>query len=482
MVATTPVLRRLVEPSTGVADVEGWTTAVQRVLKGQAEILKVHECVRHRRLPGNLIRGGSSTYTDVRLRLRAQGAGRVRAHVWDCWDSRCTSPASGALVAMRDALRHRGPNGEGMTFVRAGHALDAGLVHAPGNHRTSDAGRQPMIDEPTGNAITFNGEICNYRELQNELAQIARPAAPGPTRGHSSGYAKYGPDAAYRFCGMFAFCILDKSRGLAWLCRDRLGIKPLYVARAKSGGLLFASEVRALIAVSDALIEKRASPQAIESFLAQGMVCGLDSLVEGVALVAPGESLLLDGTETSSGAGCTGVAEFVGPARTLEKDGSTAWPRAPSCDAPNLLADVPGVFLSSGWINGSRHRPEVYPEAPHDRIGFDQKRLMNGWRRGERSRTRDEARDKVPPRRGYALDTISPGAMDQPTIDGFNTYFVSRAPSVQDEGCLAASETNFRRIRVLPRRAPCSHAWRIISPRLQSGSGERPDSYFLALK
>ena len=74
-----------------------------------------------------------------------------------------------------------------------------------------------------------------------------------------------------RMRGMFAWCLLDADRGTAWLCRDRLGVKPLYFARPASGGLLFASEVRTLLAAGPpSVVGPRIDRAALESYLAQG--------------------------------------------------------------------------------------------------------------------------------------------------------------------------------------------------------------------
>ena len=82
-------------------------------------------------------------------------------------------------------------------------------------------------------------------------------------------YRVWGEGAVERFRGMFAWCLLDPGRGVAWLCRDRLGVKPLYLFRPASGGRLFASEVRALLAAGPALVPPVVSRGAVESFLAQ---------------------------------------------------------------------------------------------------------------------------------------------------------------------------------------------------------------------
>src|SRR5262249_15455768 len=208
-----------------------------------------------------------------------------------------------AAPRMLAAMRHRGPDDSGIEVVPdcRGQTFPAVLVHA----RLSildlaPAGHQPMADRPTGlgcrpNWVAYNGEVFNFADLHDDLAQAGWPChSRCDTEVILHAYRVWGETCVEKLRGMFAWCLLDAERGCAWFCRDRLGIKPLYLARPAAGGLLFASELRTLLAAGPELVPPRVNPSALESFLAQGAVCGLKSIVEGVELLAPGQSLFTD--------------------------------------------------------------------------------------------------------------------------------------------------------------------------------------------
>ena len=148
--------------------------------------------------------------------------------------------AIGRMVAVQ---RHRGPDDEGYWVDEDAHI-------ALGHNRlsiidVSSAGHQPMWSPCGRYALTFNGEIYNYRELRDALQ-------PYPFRSSSdfevllAAYAKWGPNCLDHFIGMFGFAIWDE-RNHTFLCRDRFGIKPFYYATHENS-FLFASEIKALLA------------------------------------------------------------------------------------------------------------------------------------------------------------------------------------------------------------------------------------------
>jgi asparagine synthase (glutamine-hydrolysing) len=205
------------------------------------------------------------------------------------------------------AIRHRGPDDQDTQRVLdprpAGAAPPAVLLHARlAILDLSPAGHQPMSDVPPPNSnlapnwITFNGEIFNFLDLQPEVARAGWPCRTRcDTEVILHGYRAWGEASLERFHGMFAWCLLDTTRGCAWLCRDRFGVKPLYLYRPRDGGgLIFASELRAILAAGSAVVPPDVSRPALESLLAQGAVYGPQSIVRGVELLGPGESLLLD--------------------------------------------------------------------------------------------------------------------------------------------------------------------------------------------
>ena len=249
------------------------------------------------------------------------------------------------IEAMTEALAHRGPDG-------------SGVWTAPGvgfGHRRlsiidlSDAAAQPMLTADRRVAISYNGEIYNYREVRAELEAKGHVfRTESDTEVILSAWREWGPDFLSRLNGMFAIALYDAGRDALLLARDRLGVKPLFWSRLPDGALTFASELKGLLA--HPLQRRRPSVQAIEDFLAFGYVPDDASIVEGVAKVPAGHYLLVRRGQ--------GVPEPVRwwnidfsspvskPARVLEEE---MIERLRAAVRSRMVADVPlGAFLSGG--------------------------------------------------------------------------------------------------------------------------------------
>ena len=335
------------------------------------------------------------------------------------------------------AVRHRGPDDEGIAqlgpTVTLVHTRLAILDPSP-------AGHQPMVScSTTGERPTwliFNGEIFNFQELQVELAQLGFPCR---TRSDSEvillAYRAWGPRCVERFVGMFAYCLVDLEQRIAHLYRDRLGIKPLYLCRPAGGGLAFASEVRALLALGPALVPPVVNPAALESYLAQGAVQGNDTLIRDVSQLPAGTTISVDittGAELSRQRYWqlpTSIDEDVDRCSAVERIGALAR------DAVRLrlISDVPiGLFLSGGIDSAALLTLAAEVGTGTLRtlsLGFDVEdfderpaaaRTAAAFRTDHRSLqlTGDDVLRALP-------DVLA--AMDQPTVDGTNTYFISRA-------------------------------------------------------
>jgi len=149
------------------------------------------------------------------------------------------------IIAMRDTLRHRGPDDEGAAVFENGSV-------ALGHRRLSfidlsPAGRQPMCNEDETVWIILNGEIYNYVELRTELEKhyhVFKTHTDTETIIH--GYEQWGFDVVNHLKGMFAFALLDLKNKQLFLARDRFGIKPLYYRHFNSC-FVFASELKAIL-------------------------------------------------------------------------------------------------------------------------------------------------------------------------------------------------------------------------------------------
>jgi asparagine synthase (glutamine-hydrolysing) len=192
-----------------------------------------------------------------------------------------------ALTAMTEAIVHRGPD-------EAGSLLEPGV--ALGMRRLSiidvAGSPQPVASEDGEVQAVFNGEIYNFAELRRELADRGhrlRTAGDGETIVHL--YEELGPRFVERLRGIFAIAIWDRPRRRLVLARDRMGVKPLYVAES-GDGLAFASEVKSLI--SGGLVEPALDPLAAELFMAWGFVPGPATLFSGVRKLAPATTLVYE--------------------------------------------------------------------------------------------------------------------------------------------------------------------------------------------
>jgi len=195
-------------------------------------------------------------------------------------------PDAGARVArMISAIAHRGPDGRGIltgTNFAFGHARLAII--------DLQSGAQPMTSTDGAVSIVHNGEIYNYAELTAELKAMGQDfATRSDTEVILNTYRVHGVRGFARLRGMFAFALWDQRLRCGWLVRDRYGIKPLFHTTDSEGRLMFASEVKALLAV----LGRRASldAEALHLLMNFRYVPGSRTLFRGVAQLAPGAML-----------------------------------------------------------------------------------------------------------------------------------------------------------------------------------------------
>lgn len=237
---------------------------------------------------------------------------------------------------------------------------------------------------------------------------------------------------------MFAWCLLDPARGTAWLCRDRLGVKPLYLFRPASGGLLFASEVRTLLAAGPELVPPKVSAAAVEGFLAQGAVPGRRAIVEGVELLAPGTSLVVDwGGREVQRKRYWSLAQNASPNTEPAGDRAAAVAELGKTLREavklRLISDVPlGLFLSGGIDSGALAAVATEVSGTKVRtlsVGFDVAAFDETDTAAAVAKELGTDHTAVPLTGEQMLADIPAAlaAVDQPTVDGFNTFIVSRA-------------------------------------------------------
>jgi asparagine synthase (glutamine-hydrolysing) len=186
-------------------------------------------------------------------------------------------------------IRHRGPDGEGTYFapgIAFGHTRLAIID-------LSAASDQPFIDDEAQLALSFNGEIYNYIELRDELKSRGhRFRSAGDTEVVLRAFEEWGTGCLAKLNGMFAFALWDNRKRTLLLARDRFGEKPLYIARSAKG-LIFASEMKAILAVRPELRE--ANHRAIYRYIARGdLDLDTESFFKGIESLPAASFLSVD--------------------------------------------------------------------------------------------------------------------------------------------------------------------------------------------
>jgi asparagine synthase (glutamine-hydrolysing) len=254
-------------------------------------------------------------------------------------------PVEAARVwAMADTLAHRGPDGSGVWT-----APGIGLGHRRLSIIDLETGDQPMRSADGELALTYNGEIYNFRELRAELEALGhRFATSSDTEVVLASWRQWGPSCLARFNGMFAFALYDAVEDCLFLARDRLGVKPLHIATLPDGALIFASELKGLLA--HPRLRRDPDPRAVEDFLAFGYVPDDSCLVAGVRKLPAGHYLLVRRGRAVPEPVRWWDVDFSSPSNAkpaaLEEE---LVERLREAVRSRMVADVPlGAFLSGG--------------------------------------------------------------------------------------------------------------------------------------
>lgn len=340
---------------------------------------------------------------------------------------------------MNEAQKHRGPDDQGIAKCEF-HGGEVVL----GNTRlaildTTSAGHQPMNDPVTGNWITYNGETYNFKDLRN---QIGRPwSSNTDTEVVLHAYGKFGVDTFRKLRGMFALALWDNQKQTLVLARDPLGIKPLYYY-ASENQFIFASELRALLATG--LIPRRLSAAGVDSYLASGSVEAPLTIIDGIKQLLPGHVLHVNVYDVRQ----IEVADkqfATGKPQSIEGNREDAVARLrhelEESVRLHLVSDVPlGVFLSGGMdssalvalMNHLGTRPKTFS------VVFDEAKFTEApFSRAvaERFNT-DHSEIRLSEDRLLEILPAAITSLDQPTMDGINTFVVSRA--VKSKGITVA--------------------------------------------
>jgi asparagine synthase (glutamine-hydrolysing) len=338
-------------------------------------------------------------------------------------------PDAGAVRRMARAMVHRGPDDEAF-YEDSGAMLGfrrLSIIDVAG-------GRQPLSNEDGSIRVVFNGEIYNHRELRTDLERrghVLHTNSDGEVISHL--YEELGDDLVDRLNGIFALAIWDVRRRHLVLARDPHGVKPLYYAETPAS-LVFASEIKALIASGQ--VSRELDPEAVAQYLQYQVVPPPGAIVRGVRALEPGRVLVRNGGPSKVRTYWTPPAERAGAITSAEEATHAVREGLENAVRSQLVAERPlGVFLSGG-VDSSAIVALAAREVPHRlktfSVGFagpDEEVLSEWpWARlvaeqydtdhHEFVLTEDLFRQALP---------ATLRAMDQPTSDGINSYWVSYA-------------------------------------------------------
>ncbi|MFC1680393.1 asparagine synthase (glutamine-hydrolyzing) [Pseudomonadota bacterium] len=342
------------------------------------------------------------------------------------------------LKRLKDSMHNRGPDGSGEWINAKG---SVGLAHTRlAIIDLSKKAAQPMASEDGKTIITFNGEIYNYPELKVELIQKGYHfKSNSDTEVLLNLYLEFGRDMLTKLRGMFAFAIWDEHESSLFCARDLYGIKPLYYCDDRTT-LRVASQVRTLLAAN--IDSREQDPAGLAGFYLFGHIPEPFTLYLSIKALPAGSTLTLEAGGHPKIERYSRVSEIYhcAPLQAREKMDSLGAIENALVDSVrhHMVSDVPvGLFLSAGIDSG-------LILALMARAGHDQIRTITVTFDDYSGLENDEApmAARVASTFGARHDTtvieeaeirsalpIFTEAMDQPSIDGLNTWLISRAAS-----------------------------------------------------
>lgn len=349
------------------------------------------------------------------------------------------------IHVMNELQKHRGPDGAGVwehKSVHENHGVMFGHRRLAIIDLTKD-GHQPMIDLVTGNCITFNGEIYNYRSLRDELiVQGESFKTKTDTEVILVAYRHWGESFVERLRGMFAFSLWDATKDKVIFCRDRLGIKPLYYyeKQDKNKTFLFSSELRTLL--KSGLVDRKLNPESLESYLWNGYVASQEStIIQDIKILPPGFCMTVSSI--------TGEVISKRKFWSLPKHSSSPQTNISNVSAVfeetmqlHMLSDVSlGIFLSGGVDSSAVAaiaKSQADTQVSTYNLSFDEALYDEATyaRQVAQSLGTDHHEIKLTQSDFNQNFTAAFESIDQPTFDGINTFFISKA--IKDAGITVA--------------------------------------------
>ncbi len=332
---------------------------------------------------------------------------------------------SQVVTRMTNKMIHRGPDDSGIwvdKIVAFGHRRLSIIDLSPG-------GAQPKIDPNSGNVITFNGEIYNYKKLKSELVDF-NFQTNSDTEVILAAYSKWGFECVKRLKGQFAFALWDSEKKLLFTVRDHMGEKPFYYY-LKNGLFIFSSEIRSLLASE--LISKKLNQDSIVDYLKYQSVNGPNTIVNDIfSLPAASYGIFRNGDfqikkywhiENIEKVKEDNYTSILGKTKSLFSDAVNG----------QMQSDVPlGAFLSGGIDSSAivaimaqlTDQPINTFNVSFDQSGFDESyyaKIIDKKYRNKHHQIDLKPQSLVE----HLPDILS--KMDSPSGDGPNTYIISHA-------------------------------------------------------
>ena len=346
---------------------------------------------------------------------------------------------SDGLEQMLNALKHRGPDdrGEEKFIQRNGLSLYLGhqrlSIIDPGQ-----GGHQPMSNDDSSLWISTNSEIYNYRELKNELQPMFNFRSNSDTEVLLKSYEAWGLNCLEKLRGMFAFAIWDSTNSQLILARDRLGIKPLYYY-SKNNIFIFSSELRAILKAK--IDQPSLSQTGIFKYLSYGRLGTPETILDSIVELPPGHFLIIDNNGIK-------IQKYWDPF----KKSSPLYIDTPIVEQIgdcledvvrlHLISDVSlGAFLSGGidssaivsMMASSSSNPIQTLSVTFNEKEYDESKYSTLIANKLGTKHYD-----LPLSGNELLNNLSAAleSMDQPTVDGINTYMISQI--ARDKGLKVA--------------------------------------------
>ncbi|MAE94842.1 MAG: asparagine synthase (glutamine-hydrolyzing) [Deltaproteobacteria bacterium] len=335
-----------------------------------------------------------------------------------------------ALDEMGRIQRHRGPDDAG-TWVSPDRR--AGFSHQRlAIVDLSPSGHQPMLTSDGLFCIAYNGEIYNYPKLREELIRLGHPfLSTSDTEVILNGYREWGIEVLDRLRGMFAFALYDVERRETLLARDPMGIKPLYYSD-DGQRVAFASEVQTLKQV---VRDHEPDPEGVASFLSWGSIPAPRTLHRAIRALPPASWMRIGPDRMGEPQVYYHLEQDLGEPEPMGADQAAQWIREALLDSVShhMIADVPvGAFLSGGVDSSAllglmaeiHDGPICTTTLAMEVEDLDEAELAKQAARlycsdhREIPMTIDLARERIP---------LALRSLDQPSIDGINTYLVAEA-------------------------------------------------------